>query len=808
MQLSRLVRELPDSRELVVGSALRELWSDPDFLKLIGTPHANGVVPSAPAPGAPAPSVNGNQAGDTRIVTFSNTAADTAPGAPGGNGTGDVTRPVHKNGKPNESDAIADANKRFAERHPNGPKQPRFQHPGDGQVVSVERAFEELRKKSGIVLESGSRAFHKEIWQQYMGKQGEPPIAFKYAGRIRLDVMALTPEQLESFKTLSKAQAAAIAVGGGDRGAGAKGDSNRTTVRHGSGDTHLPNGNGKGGTGGGRPGDTHVSHPPPPPSAPPPPPEPKPVFRLKPKPGDGEVVSLEKAFEELGKKTGKVIESGSHAWHRKTWNEQLQKPGEPPIAYTSGGKIRVDIERLTPQQLETFIQLERAQAAALAARTGHDFGGGKGSGGNGAGAKGDGGAQGGGAQGGGAQGGGAKGGGAKGGGGANAGGAVPDAANQALANKVNDYDARVKKLQERFDSLQRKQASGGASSQLAAERASLSAEQKALIQEGETLSLQLAATAKQEMQAAFKTADPKELLKMARKGLPGRATVGVMAFSAVTLASAYFIALDIRYILDADNALEALKRAGQVGANYAVGTAEFVLFKVITGSNAVTAVLAMVVGMCSDQAGGCEAQEAAKKKEQEAKQARQRARQEFLAIGAFLAKHVPGSVMWVEDTYVILNQKVWDETVKKIDQMQREYRAERKANVFKRARDLGMADAKAMGKFLHNDEMKGWPEVKEHLTDEYELFDYYKKGFNEGNKKRAAVMHRATQLGYQDGKIGAKAHYDDIFNWPEVAQLLQEGAIAMFLYQELAASYNDAFDIKTGKKDPYEGLYN
>src|SRR5262249_39729819 len=155
------------------------------------------------------------------------------------------------------------------------------------------------------------------------------------------------------------------------------------------------------------------------------------------------------------------------------------------------------------------------------------------------------------------------------------------------------------------------------------------------------------------------------------------------------LATAYFVALDIRYILDADNALEALERAGQVGANYAVGTAEFALFKLVTGSNLLTAVLTMVVGMCGDSAGACEAQEEQKRQEAEDKAKRERARQERKAIGDFLAKYVPGSVTWVEDHYEILNQKVWDETVKRIDQLQRQYWADRKANVFKRAHDLG-----------------------------------------------------------------------------------------------------------------------
>jgi hypothetical protein len=318
--------------------------------------------------------------------------------------------------------------------------------------------------------------------------------------------------------------------------------------------------------------------------------------------------------------------------------------------------------------------------------------------------------------------------------------------------------------------------------------------------------MEMTAVAGQELQAAFKTANPKELLSIARKGLPGRATVGAMAGIAVTLATAYFVALDIRYILDADNALEGLERAGQVGAGLAVNAAEIGLFQLVTKSNPVTGMLSVIAGLCGDSGGACEAQEAAARAEAEAKQEREQTRKEHKAIGDFLAKHVPGSVMWVGDHYEILNQKVWDETVKKIDQMQRQYRADRKAAVHERAHDQGMQDARIMGRFVHNDELKDWPEVKENLVLEEELFEDYKKGFNERNKKREALMNRATNLGYQDAKIGTKAHHDDIFKWPEVNQLIQDGAHPVFLYQELGASYNDAFDIKTGKKDPYEGL--
>jgi hypothetical protein len=111
-----------------------------------------------------------------------------------------------------------------------------------------------------------------------------------------------------------------------------------------------------------------------------------------------------------------------------------------------------------------------------------------------------------------------------------------------------------------------------------------------------------------------------------------------------------------------------------------------------------------------------------------------------------------------------------------------------------------------MGSFASKDELKGWPEVKDKLVDDFELFEDYKQGFKEASQKRETLVNRASKLGYEDAKLGTKAHFDDIFKWPEVTQLVKEGALAPILYQELGASYNDAFDVKTGKKSPYEGL--
>ncbi|HMF11446.1 MAG TPA: hypothetical protein VKE94_04050, partial [Gemmataceae bacterium] len=295
-----------------MSSEMLKLWSDPEFLKSIGPSSKNAAVTNQSAPG-----VNGAQPRHDEIPLLSSTrtgyppprppAADTVPQPAYGNDTGEVTLPAHTNGngKPSEGAKIA-------ERVPNGAKKSRYVHPGDGEVVSVDRAFEELGRKTGVVLESGSHAFHEEIWQKLLGKQGEPPIAFKYAGRIRLDVMRLTPEQLESFKVLSKAQAAAIAIGGGNRHAGTNAggaDLHRTTRPFESANTNRYPATGK--TQGA--GNTQVRHPPPPPSSPPaehpPTGDSNRVLRLQPNPGDGEVVRIDRVFEEMSRKAGQVLES-------------------------------------------------------------------------------------------------------------------------------------------------------------------------------------------------------------------------------------------------------------------------------------------------------------------------------------------------------------------------------------------------------------------------------------------------------------------------------------------------------------------
>ncbi len=81
--------------------------------------------------------------------------------------------------------------------------------------------------------------------------------------------------------------------------------------------------------------------------------------KFRPSPGDGTKIDIEDAFKELRKKNGQVLESGSHDFHRNAWQNWLGQKGEPPLAFRVGGKIRIDIERLTPDQRRRFMELQK-----------------------------------------------------------------------------------------------------------------------------------------------------------------------------------------------------------------------------------------------------------------------------------------------------------------------------------------------------------------------------------------------------------------------------------------------------------------
>jgi len=401
----------------------------------------------------------------------------------------------------------------------------------------------------------------------------------------------------------------------------------------------------------------------------------------------------------------------------------------------------------------------------------------------------------------------------------------PEAADQAaVKQQIEQYDAEVKKLERELASVTRKLEQldkdlsrlmreyqteklssalyAHKEAEIDARKAKAKAERDALRAQADALmgrGTQLAQQVKSELPTAFRNYSPEDLLNAARKRIPdkGSATVGAMGFTLVTLATAYFIAQDIRYILEADNALEGLSRAAKVGTGYAIGAAELSLFKFISKSTPVAFVASISLGMCSDKAGSCDKQEKEEQKRAEKKWHAEQEREEMIAIGKFLAKHAPGSVRWLEDHYEVNNQKLWDETVKQARHLRHENLVKQQMKQSLRARELGFKDGRIGPDFVSHEGIKNWPEVKAWPVPEFrftELFQDYKIGFKEGNAKMAAVLERARRLGYKDGKLGRQAHRDDIRSWREVDQVLRDGAVPPLFLNRLYKEYGDAFD--------------
>jgi hypothetical protein len=87
-----------------------------------------------------------------------------------------------------------------------------------------------------------------------------------------------------------------------------------------------------------------------------------PTFQAK--PGDGKVVSPAAALDGLEKGTMKVVDSASHSFHKDVWNNVIGQKGEPPVAYTVNDTVRIDVDRLTPEQLNRYRAYVQAQDRA------------------------------------------------------------------------------------------------------------------------------------------------------------------------------------------------------------------------------------------------------------------------------------------------------------------------------------------------------------------------------------------------------------------------------------------------------------
>ena len=74
--------------------------------------------------------------------------------------------------------------------------------PGDGEPVPLDQAFRDV--KGGNAVHSGNHKYHETVWKEWLGKEGEPPVAFKFSGKTQIDVEKLKPDQLAEFIRLDK----------------------------------------------------------------------------------------------------------------------------------------------------------------------------------------------------------------------------------------------------------------------------------------------------------------------------------------------------------------------------------------------------------------------------------------------------------------------------------------------------------------------------------------------------------------------------------------------------------------------------
>lgn len=630
------------------------------------------------------------------------------PIAPSRNGMGNTKSPI----APAPNNSVGSAGTPLAPTPPTPPDPtgtgdgaPRIEaSTGDGQKVELKDAFNEMSNKDGHVRESGSHDFHRRIWQQYLGKTGEPPIAFRYSDEIRIDIERLTPAQHREWLELDKAK---------------------------------------------NPGRYKQ------PAAPPPPTVSKnaptagsvagkpPVPQAKPQPKGGQVkgwfanvaeispqLTLQRSNEGI-----KVHASVSPETHQSAWEDLHGKAGKAPVAYMVDNLIHVDMSRWPKDMPHPTL----ASGSATPSQPGPK-----------------------------------------------APTATPTAA-KAPTSQVNlkqfeaevaDFARRAEAMNKAFESYERAAGKGTSAKD---EGVKLKRQSDALKAEGEALVKKISASPEL---AGIGGKTPKEAFEIAkaRGGSKGGGAFGAL----MQLANAYDLLQDIQYIFQADSALDGIQRTIKVGGKQAMGAAQMALITSITRSTPVAAVVTMVLGMCGDQAGACEAQEEAKRQKEEQKRLREQARQEFLAIGRFLAETVPGSVEWVEDTYYIKNKKVWDATVRRVDQMRREAYAKNKADGVKPYEIMGAEDGLAGA---YPQKGKAWDSQSDFFRPE-EAVDAYEKGWKQGEARRKEVLKRAKERGQRDGMEGKPINLEQLWSFPEIDELRRRD----LQRRDDGFSFTDAFE--------------
>lgn len=456
-----------------------------------------------------------------------------------------------------------------------------------------------------------------------------------------------------------------------------------------------------------------------------------------PSPGDGVEVPLKQVFEEMGKGTGMVSISGSHDWHRRMWQEGLGKKGNPPTAFKFGDRIRVDIERLTPQDRETFVKLDRARDAALERNTYPPERAGGGGGGDG------------------------------GGGGppqepvdplapTDPASKPPDA-EQAIEAEAEDIARSVEDYkQSNADSAKKP-----AANLSPGDKAKLHEEGKARLTEREAIRKRFDAMADKLAERGVQGSSPKDIYENAQR-LPAGSG---LARAGMALFNAYLAFQAIKHVWEAEDQIHA---AFQEAASFAVGTVEFgitaeAMAKHATKNPIAANIAAFVAVMFfSNLKDGRGTTYNTEGDLQEQRKAVRQKREMFLA--SILHEAAPGSVdvrggndgriYTSGNEVVVLDQQLWDETAKALVGVG-----------MAKLHQLGFKDGLA-GEASHFVEVQSTVYADE---DEDRLaLQNYDVGYKEGGAKRLSILARARALADNDANAGKGAlGQTEFVKWPE-----------------------------------------
>jgi hypothetical protein len=90
---------------------------------------------------------------------------------------------------------------------------------------------------------------------------------------------------------------------------------------------------------------------------------------FKPDPSQGGSLPIDSVLDGMEKGKFQVVDNaGNGKFHDQVWQDLTGKQGQAPAAYNIGNAVRVDINRLTPEQLQRYVEYVRKQDAAKGPR--------------------------------------------------------------------------------------------------------------------------------------------------------------------------------------------------------------------------------------------------------------------------------------------------------------------------------------------------------------------------------------------------------------------------------------------------------